>query len=63
MIIILHQNGIVSIQLISLASREKGQKHRVALEVWVSIQLISLASREKSIKRVADRESAVFPFN
>ncbi len=54
---------LVSIQLISLASRELKEKVRNAvLENRVSIQLISLASREHP--RAGDRGGRLwFPFN
>ena len=55
---------VVSIQLISLASREFQELDTsVIAENLVSIQLISLASRE-AIKRLPDGYTlTVFPFN
>ncbi len=52
----------VSIQLISLASREASVREVCSVDVSVSIQLISLASRE-TIREANDHILAQFPFN
>ena len=52
----------VSIQLVSLARRDKDQTAKQAVEAAVSIQLVSLARRDESRSSV-QLKRVQFPFN
>ena len=56
--------GAVSIQLVSLASRElSGRLHCRGFYRLVSIQLVSLASRENEQIALTVDPNGLFPFN